>query len=306
MWSPLRSPVRFTPLAVASVCALSTRAYAVDEACTAPQLHVDLPAGSPWADRIGVLQSELRDARIDRCVQVQIRAAGAEVLVDVTSRGRTASRRLTEPSELVRTVEALVVLPPTFDVPAPVSPSERLPDAEPAPVPVEPIHIELATAAAARVGGNFYVGGGFEAAADVVVANYILGVSGRWDVSDGYVAEPTAGGFTMESGALGVLLGHRAPLHAAGAFLDVLVAGRIVVENQEQTESNVDGETLDTRIGVGLRASPAKSVGLRAFVAADLEASPARIAHAKRLAPTLPILPAWTGGVVVGLMWGPR
>ena len=304
MWSPPRSPRRFTPLAVALVGAFSGRAYAAEEACAAPQLHIDLPAGSPWADRIDLLQSELRDARIDRCAQVQIRAAGTEVLVDVTSRGRTASRRLTEPSELVRTVEALVVLPPAFDVPTPVSPSERVPDAEPTPAPLEPIHVELATAAGARVGGNFYVGGGFEAAADVVVANYILGVSGRWDVSDGYVAEPTAGGFAMESGALGVLLGHRARLHSV--FLDGLLGGRIVVESQEQSESDVDGETLDTRIAVGLRVSPAKPKGLRAFVAADLEASPARAAHAQRLAPTLPILPAWTGGVVVGLMWGPR
>jgi len=274
--------------------------------CEAPRLHVQLPPGSAWAERIEPLRAELRDARIDRCARVDIRLEGAEAVVSVTSRGRSATRRLSEPSELVRTVEALMVLPPAIEM-AP-SPSERVPnEVERAPPPPpEPTHVEAALGAAVRVGGNLYAGGGFSALADVVVDNYVLGVSGRWDVTDGYVSEPTAGDFSMESGAFGIVLGRRAALRWAS--LDVLLDGQIVVESQDQNSpgDGVDGDTLDTRFGVGLRASTPKPSGFRPFLLADIEASPARIAHSKRIDPALPLLPAWTCGLSLGIMWGPR
>jgi len=273
--------------------------------CEAPRLHIQLPPSSAWAERIEPLRAELRDARIDRCARVDIRLEGAEAVVSVSSGGRNATRRLSEPSELVRTVEALMVLPPVIEM-AP-SPGERVADdVERRLPPPEPTHVEAALGAALRVGGNVYAGGGFSALADVVVDNYVLGVSGRWDVTDGYVAEPTAGDFSMESGAFGIVLGRRAAL--GWASLDVLLDGQIVVESQDQNSpgDGVDGDTLDTRFGVGLRASTPKTSGFRPFLLADVEASPARIAHSKRIDPALPLLPAWTCGLSLGIMWGPR
>ena len=301
-----------SPFRLAPVCALAlglswARPLAAQpQQCQAPRLHLELPTGSAWAERIGPLRAELRDARIDRCAQVDIRLDGAEAVVTVTSRGRGTSRRLTEPSELVRTVEALMVLPPAPE--AATSPSERVPqDVAPPQAPeLEPTHFDVAVGGALRLGGNVYVGGGFSALADVVVSNYVLGVSGRWDVTDGYVSEPTASGFNMESGALGVVLGHRLPAH--WATLDALFDGQIVVENQEQNGpgDGVGGETLDTRLGLGFRASTQKTTGFRSFLLADVEASPARTFRPKRLDPSLPWLPAWTCGLALGIMWGPK
>jgi hypothetical protein len=276
--------------------------------CAAPQLHVELPPGSSWFERIEPLKEELQGARIDRCARVEIHLDGSEAVVSVESRGRTAQRRVSEPSELVRTVEALMVLPPLPDSTAPASPSERIPEEPPkAPLPLpEPTRVDLGLSASLRVGGTFYVGGGFAATADVVVNRFVLGIAGRWDIQDGYVAEPTASGFNMESGALGVLLGRR--LQLRWATLDALVDGQIIVESQEENGpgDGLGGETLDTRFGLALRLFEARTVGFRPFVLADVEASPARVRHAKQLDPALPFLPSWTSGVSLGIMWSPQ
>jgi hypothetical protein len=270
------------------------------------KLHLELPADSPWAERLAPLQAELRGARVDGCAQVEIRAEGSGVIVRVTSRGRSTSRRLQEPSELVRTVEALVVLPPTSQPPTEPDSREEA-TAEPPPLPPpEPTHLEIAAAAALRIGGDVYVGGGFSALADVVVDNYVLGVAGRWDVDDSYVSEPTASGFNMQSGALGVLLGRRLP--ARPLLFDALLDAQIVIENQGQNgvPDVIGGPTLDTRFGAALRILPKTTAGFRAYALLDVEASPARVARPKRLDPSLPLLPTWTSGVAVGVMWGPQ
>jgi hypothetical protein len=279
-----------------------------DEPCAAPQLHVELPPGSSWSERIEPLRAELRDAIIDRCAQVEIHLEGNEAVVSVESRGRKARRRVSEPSELVRTVEALVVLPPLPEPSAAASPSERVPDepVRPPTPPVEQTRVDIGVAGSLRLGGAVYVGGGFAAMADVVVDRFVLGIAGRWDIEDGYVSEPTASGFNMESGALGVLLGRR--LRLRWATVDALVDGQIVVENQEENgpDDGLGGETLDTRLGLGLRASESRTVGFRPYVLADVEASPARIRHPKQLDPALPFLPSWTSGLSLGIMWSPQ
>src|SRR5258706_8133528 len=139
------SPLRLAPAwAFALGLTLAGHLAAQTEDCQAPRLHVDLPPSSPWAKRIGPLRAELRDLRLDRCAQVDIRLQGADVVISVTSLGRSASRRLSEPSELVRTVEALMVLPPAQEPAGPASPSERVPDEAERPVtPPEPTHVEI-------------------------------------------------------------------------------------------------------------------------------------------------------------------
>ena len=267
---------------------------------------MELPSPSAWADRIEPLRAELRGARVDRCAQVEIRVDGDEVVVSVTSRGRSTSRRLKEPSELVRTVEALVVLPPAYQPPIQDFLAEPVEKVERPPPPPEPTHVELAVGPALRVGGNVYVGVGFSALADVVLDNYLLGVAGRWEADDSYVSKPTAGGFNMQSGAMGVLLGRRLPPRAV--LLDALLDAQIVVENQEENGASdeIGGKTLDTRFGVALRVSSPKTSGFRLYGLVDVEASPARLARPKRLDLSLPFLPAWTSGLAVGVMWGPR
>jgi hypothetical protein len=232
---------------------------------------------------------------------------GSDAVVNVTSNGRRASRRLSTPEELVHTVRALMILPPEFEPPHTISPSERPPAEVALPVVVdETTRVEVAVGAAVRVGGNLYAGAGFSALADVVVHDYVLGISGRWNAADAYIAKPTAGDFSMESGALGVVLGRRAPTHWAN--IDALLDGQIVLETQDQEGpgNGVGGDSLDTRLGLSVRASTPSPKGLRFFLSTDVEASPARTLHPKRLDRALPLLPAWTCGLALGVLWGPQ
>jgi hypothetical protein len=211
---------------------------------------------------------------------------------------------LTDPNELVPTVEALVVLPPLLETRAELPPPDQVP-AKPTPAP-EPTHIELAGGGAVRVGGSLYAGGGIAATADVVVDRYLIGISGRWDVADNYVSSPTGSGFNMNSGAIGVMLGRRASFDWGS--LDGLVGVNVVVESEEGlTEvDEIGGETADVRPAMGARVVLGRSASVRPYFLADGEVSPARLRQPKQLDPTLPTLPAWSAGLAIGLLWGLR
>jgi hypothetical protein len=221
----------------------------------------------------------------------------------VTSRDRSAVRTLTQPSELERTVEALIVLPPLIESNSELPPKDIV--VKPAP-PTEPVHVEVAAAAGVRVGGNVYAGGGLSLMADVVVDHLLLGVSGRWDVADDYVSEPTASGFSMESGAIGVVLGRRIDL--GWGSLDGMVQANVVVESEEGSgsPSEIGGETADFRAGLATRLSVGRRLGLRPYFFFDADGSPARLRKPRQLDAGLPNLPAWSAGLAVGVMWGLR
>lgn len=271
--------------------------------CLSAQLHAELEGLSDWEAHIGPVRAQLRGSRVDPCARVDVRAQGQQVVVSVTSRERATSRTLGDPSELERTVEALVVLPPLIETSA-----ERPPRDVGAKLVsgAEPTHVELAAGAAMRLGGNVYAGGGPALMADVVVDRYLLGISGRWDVAEGYVSEPTASGFSMESGAIGVLLGRR--LDLGRAWLDVILEANVVVESEEGggTPDEIGGETADVRAGLGARLVVDGRSRVHPYFLLDAEASPSRLTTPRQLDPALPTLPAWSTGLAVGLLWGPR
>jgi hypothetical protein len=198
-------------------------------------------------------------------------------------------------------VEALVVLPPVIESEAELPPKEVV--AKPAPPP-DPTHVEIAAAAEMRVGGNVYAGGGPSLMADVVVDHYLVGISGRWDVAEDYVSEPTASGFSMESGAIGVVLGRR--IDRGWGSLDGMVAANVVVESEEGsgTPNEIGGETADVRAGLAARLSLGRRSIVRPYLLLDVDGSPSRLRKPRQLDPGLPILPAWSTGLAVGIMWG--
>lgn len=225
------------------------------------------------------------------------------MVVTVTSRERSVTRTLTQPSELERTVEALVVLPPLIESSAELPPKDVV--VKPSSPP-EPTHVELAAAAAVRIGGDLYAGGGPSLVADVVVDHYLLGISGRWDVADDYVSEPTASGFSMESGAIGVVCGRRVDF--GWGSLDGLLEANVVVESEEGSgaPNEVGGETADVRGGLATRVAVGRRSAVRPYILFDVEGSPARLLKPRQLDPVLPTLPGWSTGLAVGVMWGLR
>ena len=287
-----------------------------------PHVHLELAGKSEWEAEVPALRARLTAlGHVDACARVTIRAEATGVSVNVKSDSHPATRHLTEPSELVRTVEALVVLPAPIDavddaplvdaLPAAPRPAERQ---QPAPPPVHPVfasHIEFAAAASARVGGNpLMAGAGIAAFAGLVEGNWLVGVDARWEFADGYVSAAPPSGFSMDSGAIGVAVGHRSRI---GAFAcDALVGPTLVLESQEafgstpEASDGIGASALDARLDLTLRATGPTSSRVRMSAAGDIKVSPHRVLHPKHLDPELPPLPAWTSGLAVGVAWGAR
>lgn len=290
----------------------SRAASAEEPVCTAPKIHLELDDKPDWAAEVPALRQRLLTLEhIDACAHVNIRSEGDGVLVDVTSGGRSAKRFVTRPSELARTVEALVVLPPPVsaaahaelaEVPAP-SPTR------PAPAPV-PTHMEIGVAASGRLGGSPLLGGGgLVTSAGLVDGGWLAGVSARWEFGVDYFSAADPGGFSMSSGAVGVELGHRWNVGTFG--YDALVGPTVVFETQEadgpiNSPNGLEGSALDVRLNLKLRASLPSTSRLRVYAAGDVEVSPHRLARTKQLDPDLPPLPAWTSGLALGFLWEAR
>ncbi|HTQ04756.1 MAG TPA: hypothetical protein VMI54_12910 [Polyangiaceae bacterium] len=307
-----------SPLIVAGVLtvlgvAFGAAAAESAEPCSGPSIHLELDSEPEWAAEIPALRARLRELEhVDGCARVVIRSAENGVSVDVTSGGRSASRLLTDPAELVRTVEALVVLPPEIAARARVDASE-VPPNEPAPAPPAPVpsRMELGGGGSLRLGGSpLMVGGGVAAFADLADDGWLFGVDARWEFADGFVSAPAPNGFDMDSGAVGVGVGRR--VQAGSVAADLLVGPTVVFESEEAfgpvagPSDGIDASALDARIDATVRASGPASSRVRLYAAGDLEVSPRRALHKKELDPNLPPLPAWTSGLSLGVIWGTR
>lgn len=114
----------------------------------------------------------------------------------------------------------------------------------------------------------------------------------------------------MDSGAIGVELGHR--WNIAPVSCDALIGPSVVLESQEAygppsvPTEGIEGSALDGRLNLKLRASAPSSSRLRVYAAGDVEVSPHRLLRPKQLNPDLPPLPSWSTGLAVGVMWEAR
>jgi hypothetical protein len=280
--------------------------------CVAPKINVVVPDGPEWQTATQDLTEHLRGlADLDRCARVLVRPSGVGVVLEITTGdGRQAARQVASVAELLRTAEALLVLPPEPARPAPKpSPAEIPPPPEPRPLerPITATHVELGAGGSLRFGGGpLYAGGGVAGFAEFALDRWLLAVSARVDIGDVIVSGPTPSDFHMESSAVGVSVGHR--LEFANAGLDTLLGPSIVLEDQDadDPDKEVHGAAADFRLALALRVSGPRSSSIRAFATGDFEASPARIRAQKSISPDLPSLPWWSSGLSVGLLWGAR
>jgi len=310
----MRRPARIrctlvVALGVALLCSVAPAM--AEEACTSPELHLVTPEGDEWRDAADRLGQYLRAAGdLDRCARVTGRPDGDGVLLEVTtSDGRTASRHVSNVAELLRTSEALLVLPPKPPPRAVQTTPAELPPRELAKPPAAAAthHVELGVGGAVRLGGSpLFIGGGIAGFAAFAQGAWLLSASARWDAIEAIASEPTPMDFYMQSEAVGVSFGRRFAL--SHVLLDALVGPNIVLESQEaddvDSSREVHGASADFRLGVALRLSGPRFSSLRAFATADFEASPARLRASKTLDPILPTLPAWSSGLAVGVAWG--
>jgi hypothetical protein len=286
-------------------------AHAAADPCVAPKVSVVVPPGTEWQSATEELTAHLRAVGdLDKCARVQVHPSGAGVLLEITtSDGRRATRQVSDVEELLRTAEALLVLPPEPALlvakPSPLEepPPER-PAARPAPAST---HVELGVGGSLRFGGGpTYAGGGVSGFAQFVLDRWLLAVSARWDAADVFLSQPTPTDFAMQSSAVGVSAGRR--LEWGGANVDALLGPSIVLESQD--EDDLDGElhgaAADFRLAFGLRVSGPRASSIRAYATSDFEASPARVRAQKYINRALPPLPWWSSGLAIGILWGAR
>jgi hypothetical protein len=132
---------------------------------------------------------------------------------------------------------------------------------------------------------------------------WVVGVFARWDAFDDLLISSPASGFNMHTVAVGVFAGFRRSIGSLS--LDGTAGPEVVVENQEADGAGdgIGGDVSDVRLDFGVRLCGPNGSPTRIYAAGDLDASPARIRHSKRLDTGLPTLPFWSGGVTLGLMW---
>jgi hypothetical protein len=283
---------------------------ATPASCVAPKVSVVVPPSPEWQSATDQLAEHLRSlSDLDKCARLLIRPGGAGVVLEVTSSGgRQTTRQADSVAELLRTAEALLVLPPQPQTAVKLSPLE-LPPPEPRPASSQAIstHVDLGVGASLRFGGGpLYAGGGVAAFADFALDRWLLAVTGQWDIADAFVNQPTPGDFSMASTSVGVSAGRRIELRDAS--LDALIGPNVVLESQDtdSSEPEIHGAAADFRLALALRVSGPRSSSIRAFAAADVEASPIRLRSPKYIDRSLPQLPWWSSGLAVGVMWGAR
>ncbi len=281
------------------------------DSCATPTLSVLVPSEPKWsfaAVRLTRHLHELTD--LDRCAQVTVRPDPSGVTLRVTtSDGRAAERHVESIDELLAAAEAVLVLPPPVASAAARVAALDVPPTEPKPAPTEPTtaHVELGAGGALRVGGTpAYVGAGLSVFAGFVLDRWLLTMTARLDVSDGVLSQPTPSDFEMQSTAVSVSAGRR--LNLGQASIDASLAANVVLESQDadEAEREIHGAAEDFRLGGAVRISGPRSASIRAFAAGDFEASPSRLRSKHYIDHALPILPWWSSGLAVGVLWGAR
>jgi hypothetical protein len=295
--------------ALACELGLGTASAAQPTDCIEPELSVLVPSDSKWDAATARLASHLRAlSDLDRCARVTVRPDATGVSVRITTGdGREAARHVETVDDLLIAAEALLVLPPAPVHGAKVSPLE-VPPSEPKPVKPEPTaHVELGAGGSLRFGGGpLYAGGGLSAFAGFALDRWLLTMTARVDATDGYVGQRTPTDFKMQSAAVGVSAGHRLELDQVS--LDTLLGANVILESQDADDGDreIHGTSGDFRIGLAVRISGPRSASIRPFAVADFEASPGRIRSQKYIDHSLPLLPWWSSGLSVGILWGAR
>ena len=297
---------------------LAATAAAASAQCAGPVLNVVIPQGEAGRRLADVLREHVeRLPDLDRCAKVTVEVHGSALSIEVkTGDGRVAKRQVESEAALLRESEALLTLPPepapAATTPtastAPVIPqpsSQELPPSDaPAPKPREAAHVEFGAGANARLGGVPAFGsGGVEGFADMALGRWLLGVSTRWDLTDGLINQPTLADYRMTSTAVGVSVGRR--FEFGGSLVDALLGPNVVLESQDadDQENDLHGSAADLRVALSLRVSGPSRSAWRAFASAQCEASPTRLAKQHFINSRLPPLPSWGSGLAVGVMW---
>jgi hypothetical protein len=313
-------------------------AAAAEGRCPAVTVEADTRVRSAFPDGIDRIQSEFT-ARpdVDACAHVglRLRDDGAIEVSVALPDGRTSSRTVAEPEDVVPTLQALLLIP----VPAPApreEPAETPPlvtapstttarvdepsDSKRGAISTEEraLGVELSALMGARAGdGQVAYGAG--AFSLIEVNGWLFGFEGRIDAY-----QTTSGGDPESALELALLVGRRVYFDSvaldlsagpAVAMKGIASTGSVWVERRSsamppppQPEPAEPTTGPLPRLLVGARLGFAPRSVLRAFVGFEAELGPSQgnddPGELQRNAASLPRLPRYTAGFVVGATVG--
>jgi hypothetical protein len=222
-------------------------------------------------------------------------------------------RRVPVPDELVPTGEALLAVPPTNEPGAapphaePVAPADAAPPSAPpstpgpASTPSEP-RVRIEALLGTRVSGPGATGWGTgELRALFPISEWELGFWARYDL---VLAGPRGApqGFSADAVTGGFVLGRRL---VRGPFeLHVSLDPALTIVRMEAGEENAphpEGDRVTFRIGAMATGSFRLANMFRGVISMDAEFAPAGFVGVRRIQATLPPVPTFSAGLLLGV-----
>jgi len=279
--------------------------------CDGARVNVEAALAPRWSRTLPSVCELVRGlADADSSAQLSLRPNGKDLIVIAAlPDGRRAERRLRDPEDLLATVEALFVVPPSLADEQTQPKPEESASAPESRSAASDMHaggaakLELGGNLVSRVDGHpTYVSIGAEAYAGVLFRSFLLAVALRWDGYQTAVRNrPKHLEMSTEGGGLWAMYRLAAAKNLRlDAGLTFWLLGMMQTRGEEDDERG--GNTFDLRNGAMIRALLGHG-SIRTAIGADVELSPLRLRNELRLDRELPTLPSWSVGLHVGIAW---
>ena len=309
------------PLLLGVLGAFGARpALAAERTCATFVVDADEGVRRLWPELPGRVHDAF-DGRddVDGCARVTLSAVDAAIVVRVLlPDGRSTSRSVAQPVDVVPMLEALLLEPARDEAPvtpepaaaplvvARTAPPATVRDARPAAPTPSALRIELSVATGARIGdGQTSVGIGALSFLDV--SGWLIGFSGR---ADRY--QPMSDATPIGALELALLAGRR---FRFGTFsLDFIAGPAIALQGTTKvtTQAGAGAPLVDRptaredmpRLVLGMRLSFGARSTFRTFIALDGNVSPGHLSSNPQVEE--PGIPLWTLGIALGATVGTR
>lgn len=320
------SPLFFALAGAFALVAISAQ-VAADEECRGVRVNAAPNLSEPWANAVRDLSAQIPANGDGRCAAMTLLVEPAEndtaKLSATATDGRHADRIVSKPSALGSMALGLIASlppdepaatknpPPKSDAVAPTASASATPVASssPPPIPTASAPIEKSSPLSPQV----WLGGGLggrvaepttvgmldlEARGDLEVKNWLLVISFRYGSSIGETLTPADASY--EETVVGLGIGRTLALGKTQLSLAIIPSFAAVNIDDDDDANGSNGSRTTVRIGAALRWSVPLDKWWRLTVTADSDFSPRSFAHYVYVDPSLPPLPAWTGGFRLG------
>ena len=322
------TPFSLRALVVAfALVATSVQAREGDE-CRGVRVNISANLSEAWAGAARDLSAQIPANSDDRCAAMTLLVEpakdGTATLSATAQDGRHADRIVMKPSALGSTALGLLASLPPDEEPAPrplaapkkddvsaplaaaaptasssnaIAPTAPTPSVATAPLPAPEVWLGggLGGRAAEPTGVGML---DLEARGDLEVRRWLLVISFRYGSSIGEQLTPYDASY--EETVIGLGVGRSLPIGKTQLSLALIPSFAEVNIDDDDDAKGSNGSRTQVRIGAALRWSVPLDKWWRFTITADSDISPRSLTHEVHVGPSLPPIPAWTGGLRFG------